>query len=164
MSEQLLNLSRNLHPAMWNLLIILAFVTLGIVIKGIYNLILRINWIQQPDYRFIKTKILRLSRPLNFFLPVLMLNFGLKIMRVSPETFQFWNRIFEILLIIGFAAILINLFRILEEFLLYKHEARYQQGGQPPGPQDQNPVDLRPQGHYFHYRTDHHLHCAAQLS
>lgn len=122
MSEQLLNLSRNLHPAMWNLLIILAFVTLGIVIKGIYNLILRINWIQQPDYRFIKTKILRLSRPLNFFLPVLMLNFGLKIMRVSPETFQFWNRIFEILLIIGFAAILINLFRILEEFLLYKHD------------------------------------------
>ncbi len=122
MNEHFSDFARNLHPYIWNTLILVFSVLGGMLIKLIYNIFLRINWIKQTDYRFIKTKILRLSRPLNWFLPLILLNFGLKIMTLSPEVFRFWNKTFEILLIIAFATILINIFRILEEYLLYKHD------------------------------------------
>lgn len=122
MTDYLLNLGRGMHPVLWNFLIILSAIITGFVIKVLYNFFLKINWIKQTDYRFIKSKILRLSRPLNYFLPLLMLNFGLKIMSLSPQVYQFWNKIIEILLIIGFATILINIFRIFEEYILYKHD------------------------------------------
>ncbi len=106
-------------------MILFGSILCGVLIKVIYNIFLRINWIKQTDYRFIKTKILRLSRPLNYFLPLIMLNFGLKMMTLSPEVFRFWNKTFEILLIIAFATILINIFRILEEYILYKHDTSH---------------------------------------
>lgn len=122
MTDFLVNLGREIHPAIWNILIILGAILTGFVIKILYNIFLKINWIKQTDYRFIKSKILRLSRPLNYFLPLLMLNFGLKIMRLSPEVYRFWNKVIEITLIITFATILVNIFRIFEEYLLYKHD------------------------------------------
>jgi small-conductance mechanosensitive channel len=125
MNEQLSDFGRNLHPYIWNIMVLVASVITGLLLKIVYNIFVRINWIKQADYRFIKNRILRLSRPLNYFLPLVMLNFGLKIMRLSPEVFQFWNRTFEILLIIAFATILINIFRILEEFILYKHDINH---------------------------------------
>lgn len=95
---------------------------MGMLLKVVFNLIIRLNWIKQPDYRFIKSKIAFISKPLNYFLPLLMLNFGLKIMRLSPQVLYPTNKVIEILLIIGFAAILISIFRILEEYVLYKYD------------------------------------------
>lgn len=125
MNEQLSDFGRTLHPYLWNTMILVGSILCGVLIKVIYNIFLRINWIKQTDYRFIKTKIMRLSRPLNYFLPLIMLNFGLKMMTLSAEVFRFWNKTFEILLIIAFSTILINIFRILEEYILYKHDTSH---------------------------------------
>ncbi|HEY1024061.1 MAG TPA: mechanosensitive ion channel domain-containing protein [Sphingobacteriaceae bacterium] len=122
MNDQFLNLSDDLPAFAWNLIIAAAAILVGVLLKLLFNLIVKLNWIKQPDYRFIKSKAALLSKPLNFLLPVLALNFGLKIMRLSPAVLKPLNQVIEILLIIGFSAILINIFRMFEEYILYKYD------------------------------------------
>ena len=122
MIEQLSKFSGNIPPFFWNLTIFIVSILVGILLKLLFNVFVKVNWIQQADYRFIKSKILRLGRPLNYFLPLVALNLGIKIMRFSPETYTAVSKGIEILLIIGFAAILVNIFRIFEEYILYKYD------------------------------------------
>lgn len=122
MNEQLHDFANSFPQFIWNLMIIIASLIIGLLLKFSFNLIIKLNWIKQPDYQLIKSKFSLLNRPLNYFLPLLAFNFGLKIMRISPAIHQPINKAVEILLIIGFAAILIGIFRISEEYILSKYD------------------------------------------
>lgn len=101
----------------FNILILLASVILGMVLKWI---ILRLTsyYRKIEGFSFIKSTVLHLGKPLNFFLPLIFLKIFLPILKFSTEYDQILSKCIEIALIISFAYIMINLIKVGQDFVI----------------------------------------------
>jgi small-conductance mechanosensitive channel len=69
-------------------------------------------------FSFLKAVIIHLSKPLNFFLPFVFLNAFSNFFRISDLGSQILNKTIEIGLIISFSYILINLIKVIQDFII----------------------------------------------
>ncbi len=63
-----------------------------------------------------------MSRPVAFFLPLLLLNISLGFMQMNPKYLSQISRILEIALTVNFCVLLIQLIKILEDYFFYKYD------------------------------------------
>ncbi|WP_343523609.1 mechanosensitive ion channel domain-containing protein [Pedobacter sp.] len=104
-----------------NIIIGLLAVLLGICIKFVIHriFILLSRW---WDFIFIKSIIKHLRHPIGVFIPLLLLNFSLSVMKMAPVYRAPLEKALEIALTITFALILVRAVNVLEDYFYFKYD------------------------------------------
>jgi small-conductance mechanosensitive channel len=121
MDKQMQAWSQQFQPWAWNLAVVVCALLLGFILKLIITGILHF-YKNHNDYSLFKSIITHLGRPLNFFVPLLMLNFMLPLLDISKTLLTPLDHIINILIIIAFAYLLINTFKIFEDHVYHQYD------------------------------------------
>lgn len=107
----------HLPPFAWNLTLTGIAVLAGLILKWIIARILRFYSNRDSNYSMVHSIFLRLGKPFNYLLPLLLFNMVLPAMRLSPEISRVLERLTGILLIISFALLLIGIVKVCEDYV-----------------------------------------------
>jgi len=121
MDNQLQAWSRQFPAWVWNWGVVIAALLIGFIIKLIITGILHF-YKNTKDYSLFKSIITHLGKPLNFFVPLLILNFMLPLIKLGKVFLDPLDRIAGILIIIAFASLLISAFRIFEDYIYHQYD------------------------------------------
>jgi len=121
MDELLKSWSQLVQPWAWNLGVVVAALIIGFILKLIITVILHF-YKNKKDYSLFKSIITHLGRPLNFFVPLLMLNFMTPLFEISKLWYTALDRLIDILVIIAFANLLICTFKIFEDYVYHQYD------------------------------------------
>jgi small-conductance mechanosensitive channel len=121
MDNQLQAWSQQIQSWAWNLGVVVVSLLLGFLIKVIITGILHF-YKNRKDYSLFKSIITHLGKPLNIFVPLLTLNFMQPFLILSTVYLKPVDKIIGILLIIAFANLLINSFKIFEDFVYHQYD------------------------------------------
>jgi len=121
MDDQLQMWSHEFPAWLWNLSVIGAALLLGLILRLALTLVLR-YYKNRHDYSVFKSIITHLGRPLNFFVPLLVLNVMVPLLRLGKHLVADIDRGVSILLILSFASLLIHTIRILEDFVYNQYD------------------------------------------
>jgi len=123
MDDQLQNWSQQFQPWAWNLGVVVFALGLGYIIKLIITLILHF-YKEKSDYSLFKSIITHLGGPLNFFVPLLVLNFAQDLLKINPVYLAPLDKAIGILLVIAFASLLINAIKIFEDYVYHQYDLK----------------------------------------
>ncbi|WP_461451984.1 mechanosensitive ion channel family protein [Mucilaginibacter sp.] len=123
MDTQLQYWSKQFQPWAWNVGVIIFAIGLGYIIKLIITAILRF-YKNQNDYSLFKSIITHLGKPLNIFVPLLVLNFMQPLLELNKIYLAPLDRMIGILLVISFASLLINSIRIFEDYVYHQYDLK----------------------------------------
>lgn len=121
MDELLKSWSQLVQPWAWNLGVVVAALIIGFILKLIITIILHF-YKNKKDYSLFKSIITHLGRPLNFFVPLLMLNFMTPLFEIGKLWYTALNRLTDMLVIIAFANLLICAFKIFEDYVYHQYD------------------------------------------
>jgi small-conductance mechanosensitive channel len=121
MDKQLQSWSQQLQPWAWNLAIITIAVALGFIVRLIITGILHF-YKKTTDYSLFRSIITHISTPLNYFVPLLMINFMLPLLLLDKGVIAPIDRITDILMTIAFAGLLINSIKIFEDYVYHQYD------------------------------------------
>lgn len=122
MNEELIRISEELPAWLWNILLILCSVLLGIAIKIILIPLVRKEVIAQSSYSLFRSFIRRFNRLLSILIPLLVFNSLLPVTRFNAQTLQITGKITEVLLIVCFALVFIKSINVLEDYLYHRFD------------------------------------------
>ncbi|RVU01471.1 mechanosensitive ion channel [Mucilaginibacter limnophilus] len=121
MQEVLENWSATIHPWLWNLLITVAAIVIGLIIKLIIKGVLTF-YKNRTDYSLFRSIIIHTGRPLNHFVPLLILNLMFPLMELGKKFYGPLSKIVQILLMISFAALLISAIKVFEDYMYHIYD------------------------------------------
>ncbi len=101
----------------WNLLLACLAIVSGFIVKWILDVVLYFQSGAGKRFSFLNSVISRLGRPFMVFLPLLILNLVLPLMKLQPGAYIVLDKIVGILLIILFANILIAIVKVAEDYV-----------------------------------------------
>jgi len=106
-----------------NLAIAIIAIAIGLVIKFILKRIFLLLCKVWATF-IIRSIIKRLSKPVGFFIPLLLLNASLVFMELQPTTKMQFNRILEIVLTINFCILLIRSIKVMEDYFFHRFDLK----------------------------------------
>jgi small-conductance mechanosensitive channel len=126
MQEQISELLRQyrLEPYVWNIILISAAVILGLLIKAILFIVNKLQPKDHTEYSIFYSVVKHLGTPVNFFLPLILLNFFLPFLRMYPYFLKLISRSIEIAIIIVFAWILLRLIHLTQDYVYYRFDIK----------------------------------------
>lgn len=108
---------------LWNMAIIAIVLLIGIAVKVVVKLLLNYYKNKKDNsYSFLKSFVTHFSRPLNHFIPLLVINLFLPYLTLKDNYADDVKKWLSILLLISFASLLINAITILEDYIYYKYD------------------------------------------
>lgn len=110
----------NLHPYLWNLILFVASILLGLFLGWLLSLFIKKQRSTQTDFRLVQSLLKHLSGPVSIIIPLFVFNNFIPLLRME---LAFKSRIAtatEVALIICFAWFLIRSIRVLQEIVHYK--------------------------------------------
>lgn len=113
--------SGRIQPFAWNLIIVGLAIVIGLAVKFIIKSILNYNK-NHTDYSLFRSIITHFSRPMNHFVPLLLLNLMEPLMVLSPQYDLILSHTVEIGLIISFAIVLISAINIFEDYVYHTYD------------------------------------------
>ncbi len=122
LSPELLDFSRNIPPAFWNLIVGASAIVTGLIAKVIITLLLRRYARKEEPYSFFRSLVTNLGKPVTYFIPLFMLNLGLPLMKLNRFYFNPLDRIVDIALTVSFSSLLIRSVRILEDYIYHTYD------------------------------------------
>jgi small-conductance mechanosensitive channel len=125
MLEQFQQFLSHLPPFIGNIILAACALVTGLIIKGLLALVLRKSPQAPPeDYSAIRSILKRMGKPVNYFLPILVLNMVIPLMELKPRQQHVISSIVEVLLIIGFGYILIGVVKVFEDYIEHAYDLR----------------------------------------
>jgi small-conductance mechanosensitive channel len=125
MLEQFEQFISHLPPFAGNLVLAACALITGLIIKGLLALFLRRSPQAPPeDYSVIRSILKRMGRPVNYFLPVLVLNMVIPLMELRPKQQHMISSVVEVLLIIAFGYMLIGIVKVFEDYIAHAYDLR----------------------------------------
>lgn len=121
MDKDLSTWSKMVPAWLWNIGLIAAVLLLGFLIKLVITALLH-YYKNNKDYSLFKSILTHLSRPLNFFVPLLTLNALLPFLMYEGGYIAYFKQTLEILLIFSFSNVLINTVKILEDYVYHTYD------------------------------------------
>ncbi len=123
MNEQFIQLFSGVPDVVFNLLILVSAIIMGMILKFI---IVRLTgYYRKVDrFSFLKSSIIHLGNPLNFFLPLIFLDILIPLLRLPDSFVTVISKAVEIGLIISFSYILINLIRVIQDFVISTYDLK----------------------------------------
>ncbi|MDB5018086.1 MAG: mechanosensitive ion channel protein MscS [Mucilaginibacter sp.] len=113
--------SGRIQPMVWNLIIFILAITIGLVVKVIIKAIFNYNK-KHNDYSLFRSIITHFSSPLNHFVPLLMLNLMIPLMELNKEYSAILSHLVEIGLMISFAVLLISTVKVFEDYVYHTYD------------------------------------------
>lgn len=105
----------------WNISIILSAIILWLIIKFIRVFLLRKKRDSDESYSLYRSVVKYIGVPLNYFVPVLMLNILVPVMRIQRALREYVDKTLEVILIITVTWLLVNLVNLAHNYILYKY-------------------------------------------
>ena len=115
-----------LHPYAANLFIAGLAIFSGLILRWILSWPLKSYAKQQPHYSLFRSILLRLGKPLTFFLPLLILKISMHLMVMNERAYNIVDKLVTILLIVSIANILINIIKVCEDYVFNHYDIRNQ--------------------------------------
>ncbi|WP_224998139.1 mechanosensitive ion channel family protein [Cesiribacter sp. SM1] len=115
--EQFQGYYQDLAPIFQNLILIIAAVLGGLLIKSIIFSILRFAFRNHQDAILIHSLLTRCSAVLNFLVPLITLSLTLPLMDTTPRENQFLEKTLGVLMIIGFAWLAIKIIYVAQDYI-----------------------------------------------
>src|SRR5690606_31553359 len=112
-TDFLTNLSDRTPDFIWNTSIILFSIIVGIIIKNILVPAIKKYSSAGQDYSLVRSVVRHFKLTFTFFIPLLILNALLPLMKLGLNTYEVFQKILEIALTICFAIIIIRIIRII---------------------------------------------------
>ena len=109
-------------PIAWNLLLTGVAIVAGLIITWIIALIVRQACSKRTGFSLLRSVLRRLSKPLNYFLPLLILDLIIPLMKLDPVVYNFLNKATDVLLIIAFAGLLIGIVKVVEDYVYHRYK------------------------------------------
>ncbi|WP_454801755.1 mechanosensitive ion channel family protein [Mucilaginibacter phyllosphaerae] len=123
MKDDILELSKQLPPWLWNICVIILVLAIGFLVKVSITLTLKFYRDRDANsYSFFRSVLNHLSRPLNHFVPLLTLQILLPFIALRNTYTGIVTKTLGILLIISFAHLLICAFRIFEDYIYHAYD------------------------------------------
>jgi small-conductance mechanosensitive channel len=117
----LIDWSKYLPAWFWNICLVAAALLLGGLVKLIITWLLH-YYKNRGDYSLFKSILTHLSMPLNYFVPLLTLNALLPLLEYEGGYIGPFKKLLEILLLISFSYVLINTFKIFEDYIYHTYD------------------------------------------
>ncbi len=119
----LLEFSQRIPSFAWNLIIALVAVLVGLVIKFIITRLFKL-YAKKADtsYSILRSILVNLGPAVAYFIPLFLFNILSPLMRMNPVYYKPIDKIFEILLTISFAGLLVRSVRILEDYIYHTYD------------------------------------------
>ena len=124
MWDQLEHLLRGLPPLAWNFLLAGTAILSGLIVNWILSLILRYHSRHQAGFTLFRSFIRRLARPVRVFLPLLILDLVLPLMKLSSRYYLIFNKTTGVLLILTFAFILVAIVKVCEDYVVHTYDLK----------------------------------------
>lgn len=113
----------NLPNWLFDILIIAIAVFTGFVLK--FCLVKLTKYYKSKNqFSFIRSIVLRVGKPLNFFLPFVFLSITKSLIVLSPRLLLIYNKLVEIGLIITFAYIMVSTVEVLQDFIISTYDLK----------------------------------------
>src|SRR5690606_37051766 len=103
-TDFLTNLSNRTPDFIWNISIILFSIIVGIIIKNILVPTIK-KYSAEQDYSLVRSVVRHFKLTFTFFIPLLILNGFLPLMKLRVSTYEVFQKVLEIALTICFAII-----------------------------------------------------------
>jgi len=120
MKDLVEGLSGRIQPIVWNLIIVVLAIAIGLIVKFIIKAILNYNK-KHSDYSLFRSIVTHFSGPMNHFVPLLVLNLVEPMMVLSARYDAIVARTAEIALTISFAIVLISAINIFEDYIYHTY-------------------------------------------
>lgn len=119
----LLEFSQRIPSFAWNLIIALVAVLVGLIIKFIITRLFKL-YAKKADtsYSILRSILVNLGPAVAYFIPLFLFNILSPLMRMNPVYYKPIDKIFEILLTISFAGLLVRSVRILEDYIYHTYD------------------------------------------
>jgi len=118
----LLEFSRQIPSIVWNLLIALIAILVGLIIKYIVTGLFKFYAKKEESYSFFRSVLVNLGSAITYFIPLFLLNLFIPAMRMDKVYVMPLDKTIEILLTISFAGILVRAIRILEDYIYHTYD------------------------------------------
>jgi len=116
--------SLGLPPFLWNILLGLAAVLTGFIIKVLLSLFLKFTARNISDYSLVRSIVFRLGKPINYFLPILVFNLVLPFMELTRKPMAYLTKAVEIGLITSFGFALAGLVKVFEDYMYHQYDLK----------------------------------------
>ncbi|MBC7653909.1 MAG: mechanosensitive ion channel family protein [Oligoflexus sp.] len=113
----------HLPDFIFNIIILLISIVFAFVLKALFFR-LTSYYRKHERFSFLRSIVLHLSKPLNFFLPLVSINSFSNLMRLSKLERSVLDKVIEIGLIISFSYILINLIKVIQDFFISTYDLK----------------------------------------
>ncbi|MEH6309217.1 mechanosensitive ion channel [Olivibacter sp. CPCC 100613] len=122
MLESLQQLSQKMPDWVWNILIILFSLLIGIILKSILLPIVKQQSKTELPYSVLRSIIRHFNKIFTIFIPLLFLSSLLPLTKLSPSTYEIFSKTTEILITVCFAIIIIRVLRVFEDYLYHRFD------------------------------------------
>jgi len=122
MWNQLTVYADHLPNLLWNLMLAGIAVIIGWLIKFLLSIFLRRSVQPHHEFSLVHSILFRLGKAFNYFLPLLLLNMALPMMRVNPALAPVMSKLAEIALTLSFAALVIGIIKVLEDYVYHAYD------------------------------------------
>lgn len=121
--ERISELSTHFSPLVWNILLGLAGVLIGVIVRLTLHGVLNFYTRHFSHIAFISI-VKNLKVPANFFVPLFFLNMVIPFMELTKVEGQRFDKAVEIGLIISFSLVLIGIVKVFEDLLYHKYDLK----------------------------------------
>ena len=122
MNDILIELSSIIPTLIWNVLIVLFSIIIGVLIKNILVPIVKKYSVREQDYSIVRSAIRHFKSVFSFFIPLLIFNSLLPLMKIGPPALSIIQKIVEVGLTVCFAVIIIKIIRIIEDYFFNRFD------------------------------------------
>jgi small-conductance mechanosensitive channel len=122
MWNQIQQFLEGLPPVAWNLLLAGIAVLAGLLITWIISYFVKQACSKTSGFSLLRSVLQKLARPVNFFLPLLILDQILPFMKLDPAVYNFLNKGTDVLLIVAFAAVFMGIIKVLEDYAYHHYK------------------------------------------
>jgi len=110
-----------IQPWLWNLIIIALAIIIGLIIKSIVKVLSNL-YKNKNAYSLSRSIIFHIGRPMNHFVPLLVINLMLPLLVLDKELYLLVDRTFQIGLVISFAILLISSIKVFEDYIYHAYD------------------------------------------
>lgn len=122
MRENLFSIISEWPEWLQNLSIAVVAILIGLIIKGILLYAGRVYCKRFEGFSLTRSAIRHLGTPANFFIPLFILNMAVPLMHYGPIVTNRIQKALSIMLIIAFAAILIAIIKIVQDYVYHRFD------------------------------------------
>ncbi|QJD97884.1 mechanosensitive ion channel [Mucilaginibacter robiniae] len=115
----ILSWSQQLPSWLWNISIVVITIIIGLVIKFIVTRLFKYYARQEGDYSLFRSMVFHLGVPLSYFIPLVMLNLAIPLLRLQASFHRPLEHIFGIALSLSFASVLISAIKVFEDYVYH---------------------------------------------